>query len=90
MKYTVIWSPEAESDLTRLWTDSASRTSITMAANLLDQALASGADNLGESRSGGRRIAFCAPLVIDFEIDEGDRKAYVLAVRECKTPEAGQ
>jgi hypothetical protein len=54
---------------------------------LLDKELARSADTLGESREGDRRIVFCAPLLVDFEIDdfeidEADRKAYVIAVRE--------
>ena len=86
MKFTVVWSPAAESDLAKLWMASSQPASITAAADLLDRALADSADALGESRSGGRRIAFCVPLVIDFEFDEADRKAYVLAVREIKSP----
>jgi plasmid stabilization system protein ParE len=82
MKYTVVWSPVAESDLAKLWMASSQPASIADAANLLDRALADSADTLGESRSGGRRIAFCVPLVIDFEFEESDRMAYVLAVRE--------
>ena len=86
MKFTVVWSPAAESDLAKLWMASSQAASITAAADLLDRALADSADTVGESRSGGRRIAFCVPLVIDFEFVEADRMAYVLAVRYIKSP----
>lgn len=82
MRYTVLWSPDATDDLARLWISTSRPAYLASACNLLDKALATGADRLGESRDSNRRVAFCAPLVIYYEIDENDRKVYVTAVQE--------
>lgn len=55
---------------------------LASACDIFDKALVHSADTLGESRENNRRVAFCAPLLIDFEVNEPDRKAYVIAVRE--------
>ena len=52
MKYTVIWLPDAETDLAKLWMASSQPATISDAANLLDRALADSANTLGESREG--------------------------------------
>jgi hypothetical protein len=82
MRYTVLWSPDATDDLAKLWMTSSRPAYIASACDLLDKELARSADTLGESREGNRRVVFCAPLLIDFELNEDDRKAYVIAVRE--------
>jgi hypothetical protein len=82
MTFTVLWSPDAIDDLAKLWMTTSRPSYLASACDILDKALAHSADTLGESREDKRRVAFCAPLLIDFEVDEGDRKAYVIAVRE--------
>jgi hypothetical protein len=80
MSYTVVWAAEAECELAALWTSAADRSRIATAADSLDRALSRDPVVVGESRSGSRRIVFCLPLGIRFEIIEGDRMVRVLAV----------
>jgi plasmid stabilization system protein ParE len=80
MTYTVVWVPSAESDLATLWVNSADRQAVAEAADRIDAALRRGAPTCGESRSGRRRVHFDPPLGVDFEFDDQDRTARVLAV----------
>lgn len=78
MTFTVVWAPAAE--LAALWVQSADRQAVAEAADRIDAALRRGASTCGESRSGNRRVHFDPPLGVDFEFDEPDRTARVLAV----------
>ena len=84
MKYTVVWAPDAEQELARLWSDAADRGLIADAANILDRDLARNPAQVGESRPSGLRIAHCLPLGIRFAISEGDRVVRVVAVWLCR------
>ena len=53
MRYTVVWSQEAERELAGIWSDTADRQGIANAANLLDRELTHAPNNLGESRPSG-------------------------------------
>ena len=46
--------------------------------------LAEAPNEMGESRSGNRRIAHWLPLGISFEVREADRQVSVVAVWECR------
>lgn len=87
MRYTVIWSAEAERELADIWNDAADRKSIADAANVLDRELAHAPANLGESRPSGLRIAHYLPLGIRFALSEEDRLVRVLAVWACRRSE---
>jgi len=80
MKYRVIWNSDAEGDLASVWMRAVDRAGVTEAAKRLDEALGEQGDALGESRSGGVRVAFCPPLGIEFEFVAEDRTVYVLGV----------
>ena len=84
MRFTVVWSPDAERELTRVWNESTDREGITDAANLLDRELANNPTHVGESRPTGLRIAHCLPLGIRFAVLEEDRVVRVVAVWECR------
>jgi len=79
MRYTVLWLPEAESELARLWLEEPFRGNIELAANEIDLYLKVDPENAGESRDGNRRILFVTPLVVTFKVDQQDR---VVRVRE--------
>ncbi len=87
MRYTVVWSLDAERELADIWTDAADRKGIASAANFLDRELAHAPANLGESRPSGLRIAHYLPLGIRFAILEEDRLVRVLAVWQCRRME---
>lgn len=54
MKYTVLWKPAAEEELTRIWLAAVDRAEATAAANRMERLLQRNPDTLGESRSGPR------------------------------------
>jgi hypothetical protein len=79
--YTVVWAPDAEKELARLWNDAASdRQAISDASDFLDRSLARNPVGFGESRPSGVRIAHCLPLGIRFAVSENDRVVRVVAV----------
>ena len=80
MRYTVVWSQHAESQLAELWSSAADRRAITAAARAIDTLLAENAHVLGESREGTVRIAFVSPLGVYFEALPSERVARVLHV----------
>ncbi len=80
MKFTVLWSPDAEDDLAAIWLDADDKNAITLAGNQIDASLLQDAHLQGESRDGQLRILFAPPLAIDFEVIEDDRIARVLTV----------
>jgi len=84
VRFTVVWSPDAERELIRVWNEATDRGGIADAANLLDRELANNPTNLGESRPTGLRIAHCLPLGIRFAVLEEDRIVRVVAVWECR------
>lgn len=84
MKFTVVWHPEAESQLADIYLAASSKSLVSDAANLLDFDLRTSPLNLGESRSSaGLRIAHEIPLGIKFEVLTDDRVVRVLSVWSC-------
>ncbi|MCE9544795.1 MAG: hypothetical protein K8T25_04650 [Planctomycetia bacterium] len=80
MKYTVLWTPSAERQLTRLWLDATDRDAVRGAADRLDEILAERPSTLGESRHGEFRIALIPPLGFEYKVQEADRLVKVIAV----------
>ncbi len=80
MKFTVLWSPDAENDLATLWLNADNRAEISAAADAIDAILRDDAHFLGEYRSGRVRILYSPPLAIHFEVLEDDCIARVLTV----------
>jgi plasmid stabilization system protein ParE len=82
MRYTVIWKPTAERQLTRIWLDAEDRNAVRAAADEVDHQLADNPSEVGESRSGTLRVVFHGPLLISFHARHEDRLVYV--VRVCR------
>ena len=57
MRYTVLWSPDAENDLAAIWLAANDRTAVTAAGNQIDAFLHQDAHLQGESRHGRLRGA---------------------------------
>lgn len=71
----------ADNDLAAIWMAAPDRNAVTNASNELDQAMADDPLTLGESReSSVRRVAFCPPLGVHFEVIEDDKRVIVEAV----------
>jgi len=80
VSYTVVWKPSAQRKLAQLWTTGPDRQAITDAANRIDALLKRDPLALGESRSGGVRVYFEPPLIVEFRVSEPDRLVEVLRV----------
>jgi hypothetical protein len=80
MTYTVRWMDDALDELDGVWLDAADRDSVWGASSRIDRRLATDPLNEGESRTGGRRITFEAPLQVLFRVFETDRLVEVISV----------
>ena len=80
MRFTVLWTPDAEKDLADIWIEAPDRRAISTAANAIDASLAERPESFGESRDQNVRVAFMWPLGIEFEVLSEDRIVYVLSV----------
>ena len=86
MKYTVVWKPEAERRLATIWNQATDRNAVARAAHVIDKALGTDADEVGESREEGFRVLFELPLGVVFEVSRDDRIARVVAVWTVESP----
>jgi hypothetical protein len=80
MKYTVVWRPSAEQDLTDLWLTAPDRNQIAEAADTIDAALQRDPLAQGESRGDGSRILIAPPLAVLFDVSKPDRIVAVWSV----------
>jgi hypothetical protein len=80
--FHVIWSSAALQELAALWVDADAdlREAITAATQRIDAALARAPDDIGESRSGDRRVAFERPLAFLFRVRLTERQVIVTRV----------
>ncbi len=85
MKYTVMWAKSAEDHVADLWADAEDRESIRRACDELDALLAERPASVGESRGVNKRVAFVAPVGMEFIISDEDRTVLVLAVWKFRT-----
>ncbi len=81
MKFTVVWTPNAERRLADLWMrQPLLQREITAAANEVDARLRLNPLDQGESRVGSLRIMLVEPLIVDFEVLLDDQRVEVLNV----------
>jgi hypothetical protein len=81
MKFTVVWTPNAEKRLAELWMSRPQlQREITSAANEVDARLQLNPLGQGESRTGTLRIMLVEPLIVDFEVVLDDQRVEVLNV----------
>jgi mRNA-degrading endonuclease RelE of RelBE toxin-antitoxin system len=81
IRYTVIWRPQAESDLSRLWMSALDRQSIANASDDIDKKLATDPEKRGEAAAEGLRRLNVLPLTVLYDIETDDRRVTVLTVR---------
>jgi len=81
--FRVEWLQSALDELMIQWmqANATQRQAITTASHAIDQRLGNDPSNEGESRPGGRRITFVAPLAIRFRIEADGQTVTVLHVR---------
>ena len=80
MTYTVVWQPDAEAHLARLWIAASDRAEVAAASNKIDGQLRTRPLELGEGCEGVDRVLAVDPLVVTYEVSEADRLVRVLAV----------
>ncbi len=80
--YHVEWAKSARAELASTWVDadSTQREAITAATAKIDEVLTISPGEVGESRSGNRRIAFVPPLGVAFAVDDAKQRVKVLHV----------
>ena len=81
MKFTVVWKPRAENELTELWIAASDKNLVAHAAHQIDSELRDGPLEVGESREGKFRILCVLPLVVSYEVIEADCIVRVVRVR---------
>jgi hypothetical protein len=84
MKYTVVWTQEAEAELATAWVDapsSALRNEITANVAAIEGALRTQPGETGESREGTVRMAVVGPVGIVFRVLEDDCLVQVVSLR---------
>jgi hypothetical protein len=81
MKYTLVWQPAAEARLAEIWSTVVDRKAVTLAANAIDKALRFRPTAFGESRDASTRVLIEEPLVVVYDVSEGDRLVRILDVR---------
>jgi plasmid stabilization system protein ParE len=82
MNFTVLWTVEAQDELTEIWLSHWDRAGVTAATHRIDTLLARDPEDQGESRPDDRRIMFDSPLVVIYRIVEADRQVIVSRVRQ--------
>jgi hypothetical protein len=76
--FEVVWTDEAEQQLTQLWLEARDRNYIRETALAFDQRLSQFPFLLGESRDGNLRVAFEETFVFTYEVDQAN---HVVTVR---------
>ncbi len=79
MNYTVLWMPVAEQRLAAIWTSATDRNAVSQAAHVIDQALQTDPEQVGESRIDDVRILFERPLGVFSTVSPEDRTVSVLS-----------
>ena len=74
MRFTVVWSPEAEDELIQLWMAAPDRNRLTQVVNAIERQLARQPFSVGESRAdNSQRVAFEPPIGMLFTIWPDDQ-----------------
>ena len=80
MSYTVVWRPEAEDELARLWNAATDRGAVAVAADSFDAAIGRNPLDVGESIGGPSRMTFVDPLAFIFDVFPQLRQVLVKTV----------
>jgi hypothetical protein len=81
IRYTVTYTRRALDALARVWMNAPDRQAITNAGDEIDQDLCIDAPQQGVAVAFRLRQLIVTPLVVEFIVEEEDRKATVLSVR---------
>jgi hypothetical protein len=85
MTFTVVWRPEAERTLAKLWNSAPDRQAVTDAADAIDVLLRTAPLEVGESRVVNIRILTVSPLSVYYDVHADDRLVAFWAVWRVRT-----
>jgi hypothetical protein len=80
-RYTVTYGNVAQDDLAREWLRATDRRSVTKATHEIDRILANEPHSKGTDVSEGLRKLIVEPLVVQFSVEEADRRVTIWSVR---------
>ena len=81
MNYRIDWTPGAEQQLAAVWMAAADRPTVTTAVNRLEARLERNPLQIGHRLdSSVHRVAYAAPLGIEYEVIEDDKRVIVHGV----------
>ena len=81
MRYTVISSPFAQHLVADIWLRATDRQAVANASDRIDAILREDPSQFTYVDADGRRNIVVPPLVITFDVDDDDRKVFLLSVR---------
>jgi len=80
MNYEVFWTRAAENDLATIWIATRDQAVLTAVAARLEELLADAPLRLGQPRTSSiHRVAYLAPLGVEFQVIEDDKRVIVQA-----------
>ena len=79
MRYTLVWIPDADDELARIWTEAADKRAVTDATNEIERILKRQPLTEGESYDDDRRLAV-DPLEVIYTVSPDDCMVRVLWV----------
>lgn len=80
MTYLVIWIPEALQELAAIWLVASDRNAVTTATHEIDLVLELFPNSAGKTVFATVREYARSPLVVEFEVDDVNRRVYVISV----------
>jgi hypothetical protein len=80
-RYTVTYTRDALQALARLWLGALDRRAITQAGDAVENILREDASRKGVPIGSELRQAIIAPLVVEFTVEEDDRRVTIWSVR---------
>jgi hypothetical protein len=80
--FTVVWYRAAQDDLANLWLSAVDPSAVTHSADEIDRRLAHDPISAVEAEHEGLCSLIIEPLMVQFTLDELDRKVTVWSVRE--------
>jgi hypothetical protein len=88
-QFTVTWWLDAQNDLANLWMTAVDPGAVTRAADEIDRLLARDPTSVIEAHHEGLCRLTVGPLMVQYSIDDADRKVTVWAVRRRDVQSAG-
>lgn len=85
MTYTVVWLPPALQALAAIWVAATDRNAVTRASNNIDRALGTDPQTVGRCLFDTVWEFSAPPLVVEYEIDDGNMIVSILFVWDAAT-----